>query len=136
MHIYLLDKIIAVLVLLCASPILIPVLCLVWLQDRHSPFYVGQRVSKGGSGTFGMIKVRSMVKNADSSGLASTSASDGRITRVGHFVRRTKIDELGQMINVLRGEMSLVGPRPQVKHDVDLYTSIEQKLMTTRPGNH
>ena len=134
MFIYMLDKVISVAVLIIASPILVPVLFLVWLQDGHAPFYIGPRVVRGGDGTFGMYKVRSMVVNADKSGLASTSNSDKRITRLGHFVRRFKIDELGQLINVLRGDMSLVGPRPQVQQDVDLYTEAELDLLTVRPG--
>ncbi len=134
MGISILDKLIAISVLVLASPILIPVLLLVWLQDFKSPLYVGERVQLNGAGTFGMYKVRSMVANADKSGLASTSAKDNRITPIGHFVRRAKIDELGQLINVLRGEMSLVGPRPQVQHDVDLYTEAEQKLLSVKPG--
>lgn len=134
MGIGILDKLIAVSVLLLASPVLLPALLLVWLQDFKSPLYVGQRVRLNGAGTFGMYKVRSMVANADKSGLASTSATDNRITPIGHFVRRAKIDELGQLINVLRGEMSLVGPRPQVRHDVDLYTETEQKLLSVKPG--
>lgn len=128
------DKLISLIVLLLASPVLVPVLFLVWLQDRHNPFYVGQRVAKGGGSTFGMYKVRSMIVAADTTGLASTSSNDNRITKVGHFVRRFKIDELGQLINVLRGDMSLVGPRPQVQHDVDLYTDVESKLLSVRPG--
>lgn len=134
MGISILDKLIAISVLVLASPILTPVLLLVWLQDFKSPLYVGERVRLNGAGTFGMYKVRSMVANADKSGLASTSATDNRITPIGHFVRRAKIDELGQLINVLRGEMSLVGPRPQVQHDVDLYTEAEQKLLSVKPG--
>lgn len=132
--IWLADKTLAILILVLVSPILLPVLFLVWAQDRHSPFYIGQRVAEGGQGTFGMIKVRSMVANADKSGLASTSSSDNRITGIGHFVRKTKLDEMGQLINVLRGEMSFVGPRPQVQHDVDLYTDAERKLISVRPG--
>lgn len=134
MAIWILDKLLAFSVLLFASPILLPVLFLIWLQDRKNPLYVGQRVNLHGTGTFGMFKVRSMVVNADKSGLASTSSQDLRITPIGRFVRRAKIDELGQLINVLRGDMSLVGPRPQVQHDADLYTEAEQKLLTVKPG--
>lgn len=134
MFILVLDKLITVFVLVLASPVLIPVLILVWLQDRESPIYIGQRVAQNGVGTFGMRKVRSMVANADKSGLASTSSQDNRITPIGRFVRRAKIDELGQLFNVLGGEMSLVGPRPQVEHDVNLYTDVEKTLLTVRPG--
>jgi len=134
MKILVFDKIFALSVLIVASPVLVPVLFLVWMQDRKNPFYVGQRVAQDGADTFGMIKVRSMVAYADQSGLASTSSQDNRITPVGRFVRRAKIGELGQLFNVLRGEMSLVGPRPQVSHDVKLYTEAETRLLSVRPG--
>lgn len=134
MRIFILDKLLALMILVFTSPILIPVLFLVWLQDRKNPMYIGQRVAQHGRGTFGMYKVRSMITNADKSGLASTSSQDLRITPIGSFVRRAKIDELGQLINVLRGDMSFVGPRPQVEHDVALYTDTEQRLLTVRPG--
>lgn len=80
------------------------------------------------------MKLRSMIINADRSGVDSTSASDPRITKLGAFIRRYKLDELPQLINVLRGDMSLVGPRPNVKRETDLYTAEEKKLLTVRPG--
>jgi len=115
------------------SPLLIPVMVLVWLQDFHSPFYVAPRVAKNG-GVFQMVKLRSMVVNADKSGVDSTSANDARITSVGRFIRKFKLDELTQLWNVLKGEMSLVGPRPNVKRETDLYTNVEKELLTVRPG--
>ncbi len=81
-----------------------------------------------------MIKLRSMVKNADRTGVDSTSANDMRITRIGHFIRKFKLDELSQIWNVLLGDMSFVGPRPNVKKETDLYTDEEKKLITIRPG--
>lgn len=119
--------------LLAASPILLPVMFLVWWQDRHSPFYIAQRSSRGG-GTFNMIKLRSMVINADKSGVDSTGSNDRRITKVGHFIRRFKLDELTQLWNVFIGDMSLVGPRPNVKRETDLYTPVERKLLDVKPG--
>jgi lipopolysaccharide/colanic/teichoic acid biosynthesis glycosyltransferase len=119
--------------LLLASPILLPVMFLVWLQDRHSPFYVAARMGLAEQ-PFRMVKLRSMIVNADKSGVDSTGAADRRITPVGHFVRRFKLDELPQLWNVLTGEMSLVGPRPNVKRETDLYTAEEKKLLTVRPG--
>lgn len=119
--------------LLFAAPILLPVMFLVWWQDRHSPFYVAQRVGQGGV-PFSMVKLRSMVINADKSGVDSTGANDRRITPVGHFIRRYKLDELTQLWNVLIGDMSLVGPRPNVKRETDLYTTLERKLLNVKPG--
>ena len=75
-----------------------------------------------------------MVMNADQSGVDSTSTGDHRITPVGHFIRRFKLDELTQLWNVLSGDMSLVGPRPNVKRETDLYTSEELVLLTVKPG--
>lgn len=119
--------------LVITSPILIVVMLLVWLQDFHSPFYIAPRVGKN-ERLFRMVKMRSMVKNADKSGVDSTSSDDMRITPVGHFIRRFKIDELVQLWNVLKGDMSLVGPRPNVKVETDLYTDEEKRLLSVRPG--
>jgi lipopolysaccharide/colanic/teichoic acid biosynthesis glycosyltransferase len=105
----------------------------IWLEDRHSPFYIAPRVARGG-GTFRMVKFRSMVVNADKIGGASTSATDRRITRAGKFVRKWKLDELIQLWNVMKGDMSLVGPRPQVQGDAALYTEVEKRMLSVRPG--
>lgn len=128
-----LDILVALSTLLVASPVLAVFLFLVWLQDRHSPFYIAPRVGKDGS-LFNMVKIRSMVISADKTGVDSTSASDQRITAVGHMIRRYKLDELTQLWNVLIGDMSLVGPRPNVPRETKLYTQIEQKLLTLKPG--
>jgi lipopolysaccharide/colanic/teichoic acid biosynthesis glycosyltransferase len=119
--------------LLLASPILLPVMFIVWWQDKHSPFYVALRVGEGDK-PFKMMKLRSMVINADKSGVDSTGANDQRITKVGHFIRRYKLDELTQLWNVLKGDMSIVGPRPNVKRETDLYTPVERELLGVKPG--
>jgi lipopolysaccharide/colanic/teichoic acid biosynthesis glycosyltransferase len=119
--------------LLIFSPLLIPITVIVWLQDFHSPFYIANRVGKG-ERLFKMIKLRSMIINADKSGVDSTSSNDRRITGVGRFIRKYKLDELSQLINVFIGDMSLVGPRPNVKRETDLYTSEEKKLLSVKPG--
>lgn len=128
-----LDVVAAGLGLIVVSPILLPVMLLVWWQDRHSPFYVAARVGRHGE-PFRMVKLRSMIVNADKSGVDSTGANDARITSVGHFIRRTKLDELSQLWNVFIGDMSLVGPRPNVKRETDLYTPVERGLLTVKPG--
>jgi lipopolysaccharide/colanic/teichoic acid biosynthesis glycosyltransferase len=119
--------------LLLASPVLLPVIFLVWWQDKHSPFYIADRVGKNDR-VFKMIKLRSMVLNADKSGVDSTSANDSRITAVGQFIRRYKLDELTQLWNVFKGDMSLVGPRPNVRRETDLYTPVERSLLEVKPG--
>ena len=119
--------------LILTSPILLPVIVAIWLQDFHSPFYVAPRVGKS-SKLFKMVKLRSMVVNADKVGVDSTSARDPRITRAGNLVRKYKLDELSQLWNVLIGDMSLVGPRPQVQRDVAIYTEEERRLLSVKPG--
>jgi len=119
--------------LILFSPMLIVFMILIWLQDYHSPFYIANRVGRNGK-LFKMYKLRSMVKNADKSGVDSTSANDMRITKVGHLVRKYKLDELTQLWNVMLGDMSLVGPRPNVQADTSLYTEQEHKLLSVRPG--
>jgi len=106
---------------------------LVWLQDFHSPFYIAPRVGKN-ERIFKMIKLRSMMMNADKCGVDSTSCNDSRITPIGHFVRKFKLDEFTQLWNVLKGDMSLVGPRPNVKRETDLYTQVERGLLSVKPG--
>lgn len=119
--------------LLVLSPVLAVVLFLVWRQDRHSPLYLGQRAARGG-GSFRMIKIRSMTVGADKTGVESTGAADNRITPLGHFIRRWKLDETTQLWNVLVGEMSLVGPRPNTLREVEKYTAAERRLLSVRPG--
>jgi lipopolysaccharide/colanic/teichoic acid biosynthesis glycosyltransferase len=119
--------------LVLLSPILIVVGVAIYLQDYHSPFYVATRVGRG-ERPFRMVKFRSMIIRADSTGVDSTAGDDPRITRLGAFVRRFKLDEIPQLWNVLRGDMSLVGPRPNVERETRLYTSEEKRLLSVRPG--
>jgi lipopolysaccharide/colanic/teichoic acid biosynthesis glycosyltransferase len=128
-----LDVTISFSVLILASPVLFIALIAVWSQDRKSPIYVANRVGVNNS-TFRMYKIRSMKVNAEASKVDSTSVNDLRITRIGKYIRKFKLDELTQLVNVLIGDMSLVGPRPNVSRDVLLYTTVEQKLLTMRPG--
>jgi lipopolysaccharide/colanic/teichoic acid biosynthesis glycosyltransferase len=129
----LMDILLSILGLFITSPILLPVMFLVWKQDKHSPFYVAERVGKDFK-PFKMVKLRSMIKNANTSGVDSTSVNDMRITPIGQFIRKYKLDELTQLWNVLLGDMSLVGPRPNVKRETDLYTLEERRLLSFKPG--
>jgi len=119
--------------LIVFSPVLVMFSFLIWKQDYHTPFYIAPRVGKDGK-IFKMIKFRSMIINADQSGVDSTSSSDSRITKLGKFIRKFKIDELPNFINIFKGDMSFVGPRPNVKRETDLYTAEEKKLLSVRPG--
>jgi lipopolysaccharide/colanic/teichoic acid biosynthesis glycosyltransferase len=127
------DLLVASFLLILALPILIPVAILVWLQDFHSPLYMAPRVGLHGQ-SFIMVKLRSMVIGADKTGVDSTGALDSRITKLGSFIRQYKLDELPQLWNVIKGDMSLVGPRPNVEREVALYTDAENVLLNARPG--
>ena len=127
------DLSVSLVVLALVSPFLLIFAFLVWVQDFHSPLYVAKRVGLDGL-PFNMYKLRSMVVNADSTGVDSTSNHDQRITAVGRLIRKFKLDELTQLINVVDGSMSLVGPRPNVARETDLYTDLEMKLLTVKPG--
>ena len=127
------DIIASLIGLLIFSPLLTLFTLLIWLQDFKSPFYISNRVGKNEK-IFKIIKLRSMVINADKKGIDSTSLNDERITRIGHFIRSYKLDELSQLWNVFKGDMSLVGPRPNVKRETDIYTSTERELLSVKPG--
>ena len=114
-------------------PILLSMIFLVWLQDFKSPFYIADRVGKNKK-IFKMVKLRSMIINADKTGVDSTGANDSRITLIGKFIRKFKLDEISQLWNVLLGDMSLVGPRPNVKTETDIYTDEENLLLSVKPG--
>ena len=105
----------------------------IFTNDRKDVFYRGHRVGRDGR-AFEMLKFRTMRVDADRIGPSSTSNDDPRITRVGKLLRATKLDELPQLWNVVRGEMSIVGPRPQVQWAVELYSNEEKRLLTVRPG--
>lgn len=127
------DVVFSLLALIVLAPLFFGICLLIFLQDRHSPFYIAERVGRGRL-PFRMIKIRSMVVKADQTGVDSTAGDDKRITPLGHLVRKLKLDELSQLWNVLKGDMSLVGPRPNVPREVATYTSEENKLLEIRPG--
>jgi lipopolysaccharide/colanic/teichoic acid biosynthesis glycosyltransferase len=129
----LIDFFLSLIGLILLSPILSIVCLLVWKQDFNSPFYIAPRVGKNGK-VFQMTKLRSMVVNADKSGVESTSSNDARITPIGNFIRAYKLDELTQLWNVFKGDMSLVGPRPQTEAGVNVYSELEKRLLDVRPG--
>ena len=129
----LLDYTVAGVGLVLLAPLLLVVALVIRLGSPGPVFYRGERVGLGGI-TFRILKFRTMVVEAEKSGGSSTPEDDPRITRVGHMLRRWKLDEAPQLSNVVRGGMSLVGPRPQVRWAVDLYTPEERRLLSVRPG--
>ena len=101
---------------------------MIWIEDKKSPFYITQRLGKGEK-QFNMIKLRSMLVDADKSGVVSSSNNDMRITPIGHKIRKYKLDEFIQLWNVLNGDMSLVGPRPERKVFVEEFKKSIPKYM-------
>jgi lipopolysaccharide/colanic/teichoic acid biosynthesis glycosyltransferase len=119
--------------LILLSPVLIVVSLLIRREDGGPVFYRGVRVGRHGE-PFKIFKFRTMVINAEESGGPSTANNDPRITRVGRIIRKHKLDELPQLINVFKGEMSFVGPRPEVQHYIDMFTEEQKAILSVRPG--
>lgn len=119
--------------LIVLSPVMLIIAAAVALSSPGGVFYRAERIGKDGR-PFRLYKFRSMVAGADKAGPAVTVAGDARVTPVGRFLRKTKLDELPQLINVLKGEMSLVGPRPESPKYVALYTEAQRAVLRVRPG--
>jgi lipopolysaccharide/colanic/teichoic acid biosynthesis glycosyltransferase len=129
----LIDLVVSGAALVMTSPILLAAAIAVKVETPGPAFYSGRRVGKDGR-TFRIFKLRTMLPGADQLGPAVTAGDDSRITTVGSILRRTKIDELPQLLNVLKGEMSLVGPRPEHPEFVARYTPDQRRVLTIRPG--
>ena len=129
----LLDILFSAVGLLLLSPLFLIIYILIRCESKGGGFYCQQRVGKDGR-MFGLYKFRSMRTGSDKKGLITVGGHDSRITRMGYFIRKYKIDELPQLWNVLKGDMSLVGPRPEVKKYVDLYTEEQRRVLSVRPG--
>lgn len=119
--------------LILLSPLFVIIWLIIVLTSKGGGFYKQIRVGKNGC-DFRLYKFRSMRKDADKGRLITVGGKDPRITPIGYFIRRFKIDELPQLFNVLKGDMSLVGPRPEVRKYVDLYTEEQKKVLSVRPG--
>lgn len=115
------------------SPVLLLLCLLIKLSDRGPVFYLAKRIGKSGS-PFDLYKFRTMIVDADQVGPAVTTSGDSRVTSIGKFLRRTKLDELPQLLNVLKGEMNLVGPRPEDPRYVALYTPTQRQILDFVPG--
>ena len=115
------------------SPLLIFIGLWVGLSSKGGVFYKQIRVGRNNK-DFKLYKFRSMRVNSDKQGLLTVGSNDSRITKAGYFIRKYKIDELPQLFNVLKGDMSFVGPRPEVRRYVDLYSKEQMKVLSVRPG--
>ncbi len=127
------DLIFSAIGLIFISPVFLALAVAIKLDSPGPVFYRGVRVGRYGK-PFRIFKFRSMVPNADKIGADSTSGSDMRVTKIGHIIRKFKFDEFSQLINVFLGDMSIVGPRPEVQKFVDMYTEEEKAILTLRPG--
>ena len=127
------DFIISLIVLIVFSPLFL-ILGILIKKDSEGPvFYRQIRIGKDGK-PFRIFKFRTMVNNADKSGVTSTKSDDVRITKMGKFIRKYNLDELAQFINVLKGEMSIVGPRPEIPYYVNMFTEEEKIILSVKPG--
>ena len=119
--------------LIILFPFFIVFYLLIKIESKGGSFYIQERIGKNGK-PFGLYKFRSMRVGSDAEGLLTVGERDNRITRIGYVLRKTKIDELPQLLNVLKGDMSLVGPRPEVRKYTDMYTEEQRKVLCVRPG--
>ena len=119
--------------LIILFPFFIVFYLLIRLESKGGAFYIQERIGKNGK-PFGLYKFRSMRVGSDAEGLLTVGERDNRITRIGYILRKTKIDELPQLMNVLKGDMSLVGPRPEVRKYTDMYTEEQRTVLCVRPG--
>lgn len=127
------DIVVSSLILLIFFPFGLLISLSILLESKGGVFYRQERIGKNGV-PFRMLKFRSMRPEADKAGKLTVGMRDPRITRSGYFIRKYKLDEFPQFINVLKGEMSIVGPRPEVKEFVDLYTAAQQRILSVKPG--
>jgi len=133
MIIRILDILFSLIGLIILSPVLIIISLLIIIDSKGGVFYKQQRVGLNGC-DFKLFKFRTMQTGADKKGLLTVGGRDSRITKVGYFLRKFKLDELPQLINVLIGEMSLVGPRPEVRKYTDMYNEYQKKVLSVKPG--
>jgi len=128
-----LDIVFSFIILLFFLPLGIIISIFILFESKGGVFYLQHRVGRYGK-EFRIYKFRTMRKNADSAGKLTVGMHDPRITTIGYFLRKFKLDEFPQFLNVLKGEMSVVGPRPEVKEYVDLYSESQREILNVRPG--
>lgn len=127
------DIICSIIILFIFFPFGLILSLLIALESKGGVFYRQERIGKNGV-PFKLFKFRSMRKDADKSGKLTVGMRDARITRTGYFIRKYKLDEFPQFINVILGDMSIVGPRPEVREYTDLYTDEQRQILNVRPG--
>jgi hypothetical protein len=127
------DILFAGFVIICFLPIGGILAILILIESKGGVFFKQERIGRNGIPFF-LLKFRSMKTDSESKGKITVGTRDPRITKVGYYIRRYKLDEFPQFINVLKGEMSIVGPRPEVKEYVDLYTDEQRKILSVKPG--
>lgn len=127
------DFILATIVFISMLPLFTILSFFIVLDSGFPVFYCGERVGYLGK-VFKIYKFRTMIPNADKIGGGTTAWKDPRITSIGNFLRKTKMDEIAQLINIIKGDMSFVGPRPELKKYVDRYDEKEKKILQVRPG--
>ncbi len=126
------DLMIALILTVIFSPVILLTLLITIIDDFGNPIYLGDRIGLKGK-IFKIIKIRSMYINSEYQS-GTTAKDDKRITKFGNIIRKIKLDELTNLINIIKGDMSFVGPRPEIKEYVDLYSEEEKKILTVRPG--
>ncbi len=127
------DFIFSLIALIVLSPLFILISILVTVTSQGGIFYIQKRVGRNFH-EFGILKFRTMKPDSDKKGLLTVGDRDPRVTAIGYYLRKYKLDELPQLINVLKGDMSFVGPRPEVKKYVDLYNDEQRKILSVKPG--
>lgn len=127
------DVVFSVILIIFFSPLLIVISLVILADSRGGVFYLQKRVGRFNR-DFYIFKFRTMRPGSDRNGLLTVGGKDSRITRTGIWLRKYKLDELPQLLNVLAGDMSLVGPRPEVRKYVDLYTPEQQRVLSVKPG--
>ncbi len=127
------DILISICLLLLLSPLFLILFIAIYIESKGGVFYMQPRVGKNNK-DFKLFKLRSMVVEAERNGLLTIGDKDSRITKVGYFIRKYKLDEFAQLINVIKGEMSIVGPRPEVRKYVDMYSKEQMIVLSVKPG--
>ena len=127
------DIISSLVVLTMGLPFFILIAFLIGIDSKGGVFFIQQRVGKNNR-NFGLFKFRTMRSNSEKAGQITVGGKDPRITKIGYFLRKFKLDEFPQLLNVIKGDMSIIGPRPEVRRYVDMYSKEQLKVLSVRPG--